>query len=255
VHKLKNARLLLCVGGGIAAYKTPEIVRQARQAGADVQVAMTRAAAEFITPLTLQTVSGKAVASDLLSASEDATIGHIRIAETADVVLVAPATADLIARMAIGMADDIVTAALLATTAPVVVAPAMNSHMLEHPAVVANIERLRSWSHRIVEPDRGVLACGYEGPGRLPDAVVLLEEVAAALTVQDLAGRHVLVSAGPTREALDPVRYLSNKSSGRMGYAVATAARRRGANVTLVSGPTALDTPRGCELVRIDSAA
>lgn len=243
------------MAGGIAAYKTPEIVRQVLEAGAHVRVAMTPAATRFITPLTLQAVSRQPVATDLLSAVDDATIGHIRLAEEADVVLVAPATADLIGRMAGGLADDIVTATLLATTAPVVVAPAMNTRMLAHPAVVANIERLRSWSHRIVEPDSGELACGVEGAGRLPDADELVAEVAAALSEQDLTGQHVLVSAGPTREALDPVRYISNRSSGRMGYQVAAAARRRGATVTLVSGPSSLKPPRGCELVAVESAA
>jgi phosphopantothenoylcysteine decarboxylase/phosphopantothenate--cysteine ligase len=216
---------------------------------------MTPAACRFITPLTLQTLSRRAVATDLLSENEEASIGHIRIAETADAVLVAPATADLIARMAAGMANDIVTAALLVTQAPVVVAPAMNSHMLEHPAVRANIETLRSFGHRIVEPDVGDLACGYQGPGRLPDPPVLLEELAAALSAQDLSGRRVLVSAGPTREAIDPVRFISNRSSGRMGYAVAAAARRRGASVTLVTGPSALALPHGCDVVRVETAA
>ncbi len=252
---LRDRRLLLCVGGGIAAYKAPEVVRQFQGQGAQVQVAMTSAARSFITPLTLQAISRNPVATELLSPTEDATIGHIRIAEAADVVLVAPATADLIARMAAGMADDIVTAAILATTAPVVVAPAMNSHMLVHPAVAANLERLRSWSYRIVAPDTGELACGYEGPGRMPDADVLVEEVAAALSPQDLAGKSVLVSAGPTREPIDPVRFISNRSSGRMGYAIAVAAHRRGARVTLVSGPTALAAPRGCETVRLETAA
>jgi len=252
---LRDRKLLLCVGGGIAAYKAPEVVRQFQGQGAQVQVAMTRAARSFITPLTLQAISRNPVASELLSPSEDATIGHIRIAEAADVVLVAPATADLIARMAAGMADDIVTAAILATTAPVVVAPAMNSHMLVHPAVAANLERLRSWSYRIVAPDTGELACGYEGPGRMPDADVLVEAVAAALSAQDLAGKSLLVSAGPTREPIDPVRFISNRSSGRMGYAIAVAAHRRGARVTLVSGPTALAAPRGCETVTLETAA
>jgi phosphopantothenoylcysteine decarboxylase/phosphopantothenate--cysteine ligase len=252
---LAGKRILLCVGGGIAAYKTPEIVRRLVSAGASVQVAMTEAATRFIAPLTLQTLSKSRVATDLLDATEEAAIGHIRIAEQADAVLVAPATADLVARMVAGQADDVVTAALLATRAPVIVAPSMNTNMLEHPAVRRNLEQLRAWTHRIVEPDVGELACGYEGRGRLPDADVLVEEVATALTAQDLAGRRVLVSAGPTREPLDPVRFLTNRSSGRMGYAVAAAARRRGAVVTLVSGPTALRTPGGCEVVNVETAA
>ena len=252
-HILSGKRVLLCVGGGIAAYKTAEIIRRLRACDADVQVAMTPAAREFITPLTLQTLSRNRVATDMFGGDASA-IDHIAIAESADVVLVAPATADLIARMAHGLANDIVTATLLVTRAPVVVAPAMNSNMLAHPATVANLERLAGFGHRLVTSDSGELACGYEGPGRLPDPEALLAELAAALSPKDLAGVRVLVSAGPTREPLDPVRYLTNRSSGRMGYAVAAAAWRRGAEVTLVSGPTALATPRGVTRVDVNSA-
>lgn len=252
---LAGKRVLLCVGGGIAAYKSAELVREFITAGATVQVAMTKAATEFISPLTLQTLSRQRVATDLLSASEDADIGHIRISDEADVVIVAPATAGLISRMASGMADDVVTAALLATTAPVVVAPAMNTNMLDHPAVRDNLDRLAAFGHRIVEPDSGELACGHEGPGRLPDAEVLLEETMAALSDRDMAGLSILLSAGPTREPLDPVRFISNRSSGRMGYALARAAHRRGADVTLVTGPVSLAPPRGCRMVRVETAA
>jgi len=252
---LNGKRVLLCVGGGIAAYKSAELVRQFIAAGASVQVAMTKAALEFISPLTLQTLSKQRVATDILSVSDDAEIGHIRIGDEADAVIVAPATAGLISRMASGMADDVVTAALLVTTAPVVVAPAMNTNMLEHPAVRENLDRLAGFGHRIVAPDSGELACGYEGPGRLPDPRVLVEETVAALSDRDLAGFRVLVSAGPTREPLDPVRFISNRSSGRMGYAVAEAAQRRGAEVTLVSGPVALAPPRGCRVIYVETAA
>jgi phosphopantothenoylcysteine decarboxylase/phosphopantothenate--cysteine ligase len=251
---LDAKRVLLCVGGGIAAYKCPELVRRLVAEGADVQVAMTRAARDFTTPLVMQTLSRHPVALELLDPQEDAAIGHIRIADEAEVVLVAPATANLIARMALGIADDIVTAALLVARCPVVVAPSMNSNMLAHPAVERNIRTLASFGHRIVESDRGALACGYEGAGRLPDADALVAEVAAALARKDLFGTRVLVSAGPTREALDPVRYLTNRSSGRMGYAVAAAAWRRGGEVTLVSGPVALAAPRGVERVSVASA-
>ncbi len=247
--------MLLGIGGGIAAYKCVDLVRRLAGEGAEVQVAMTRAARDFVSPLVLQTLSKRPVALELLDAREDAAIGHIRIAEEADVVLIAPATADLIARMALGVADDIVTTALLVAKCPVVVAPSMNSNMLEHPAVSRNLATLASFGHRIVESDRGELACGYEGAGRLPDADALVAEVIAALAPKDYAGRRVLVSAGPTREALDPVRYLTNRSSGRMGYAVAAAAWRRGASVTLVSGPTSLVAPRGVERVSVTSAA
>jgi phosphopantothenoylcysteine decarboxylase/phosphopantothenate--cysteine ligase len=255
VKRLDGKRVLLGIGGGIAAYKCADLVRKLSAEGADVQVAMTRAARNFVSPLVLQTLSKRPVALELLDAREDAAIGHIRIAEEADVVLVAPATADLIAKMALGIADDIVTTALLVAKCPVVVAPSMNSNMLEHPTVTRNLETLRAFGHRIVESDRGELACGYEGAGRLPDAEDLIAEVAAALAPKDLVGKRVLVSAGPTREALDPVRYLTNRSSGRMGYAVASAAWRRGASVTLVSGPTALPAPRGVERVSVTSAA
>ncbi len=252
---LEGKRVLLAVGGGIAAYKAAELVRELQRAGAEVQVAMTAAAREFITPLTLQTLSRKPVATDLLDAGEEAAIGHIAIAERADVVLVAPATADLIARMAAGQANDIVTAALLVTRAPVVVAPSMNCNMLDHPATVANLARLAEYGYRLVESDEGELACGYEGRGRLPDPEVLLAEVAAALGPRDLEGVRVAVSAGPTREPLDPVRFLGNRSSGRMGYEVAAAAARRGARVTLVSGPTALAKPRGVTAIDVETAA
>jgi phosphopantothenoylcysteine decarboxylase/phosphopantothenate--cysteine ligase len=255
VKSLDGKRVLLGIGGGIAAYKCADLVRKLAAEGADVQVAMTRAARNFVSPLVLQTLSKRPVALELLDAHEDAAIGHIRIAEEANVVLVAPATADLIARMALGIADDIVTTALLVAKCPVVVAPSMNSNMLEHPTVTRNLETLRSFGHRIVESDRGELACGYEGAGRLPDAEALIAEVVAALAPKDLVGKRVLVSAGPTREALDPVRYLTNRSSGRMGYAVASAAWRRGASVTLVSGPTSLAAPRGVERVSVTSAA
>lgn len=252
---LEGKRVLLAVGGGIAAYKCADLVRRLQAEGADVQVAMTKAAREFVTPLVMQTLSRHPVAMDLLDAREEAAIGHIRLAEEADVVLVAPATADLVARLAAGMADDIVTAALLVARCPVVVAPSMNCNMLEHPATQRNLETLASFGHRVVDSDRGQLACGYEGAGRLPDADALVAEVRAALAPKDLAGRRVLVSAGPTREPLDPVRYLTNRSSGRMGYAVAAAAWRRGAEVTLVSGPSSLATPRGVQRIDVTTAA
>ena len=251
---LEGKKVLLGIGAGIAAYKTPELVRRLLDEGADVQVAMTRAARDFVSPLVLQTVSRRPVAVELLDPRDDAAIGHIRIAEEADIVLIAPATADLVARMAAGMADDMVTASLLVAKCPVVVAPSMNSNMLAHAATERNLATLASFGYRVVDSDRGELACGYEGAGRLPDPEALIQELAAALAPDDLAGWRVLVSAGPTREALDPVRYLTNRSSGRMGYAVAAAAWRRGAGVTLVSGPTSLSAPRGVERISVTSA-
>ncbi len=255
MYLLAGKRVLLCVSGSIAAYKAADLVRRLQEVGAEVQVAMTSGGRAFITPLTLQALSKRPVALELLDTTEDAQIGHIELAEEADVVLVAPATANLIARMAAGMADDIVTALLLVTRAPVVVAPAMNTNMLEHPAVQANLRRMAELGYRVVESDSGELACGQEGAGRLPDPDELIAEVAAALSERDLEGCRVLVSAGPTREPLDPVRYLSNRSSGRMGYEIAAAAWRRGARVTVVSGPSSLAPPRGAEMVAVETAA
>lgn len=252
--KLDGRTVLLGVTGGIAAYKAPEIVRALKASGARVRVVLTAAAREFTTPLALQAVSGEPVGTDLFDLTQESRIGHVALADEADVVLVAPATASVIARIAHGIADDLLTTVLLATRAPVVLAPAMNVHMLENPVVAGNLRALEARGCRIVEPDVGVLACGYEGRGRLPDPPVLLEEVKAALAPDDLAGERVLVTAGPTREFLDPVRFLSNRSSGRMGWEIARAARRRGAEVVLVAGPTALEPPRGVRTVGIVSA-
>jgi len=254
MYLLNDRKLLLCVGGGIAAYKCAELVRLLTGAGATVQVAMTGAAARFVSPLTLQTLSGNPVATDLLDASQDATVGHIRLADEADAVLVAPATADLLARLALGITNDVVTATVLATRAPVVIAPSMNVNMYLHPAVRANIKTLEGYGYSVLEPDSGELACGWEGQGRLPDPEDLADSLAACFVERDLEGMSVLVSAGPSREALDPVRYISNRSSGRMGYALAAAARRRGAAVTLVSGPCSLRSPRDCSLIDVETA-
>lgn len=252
--RLADRTVVLGVCGGIAAYKAAEIVRALRAEGARTRVVMTAAAREFVTPLTLQTLSGEPVATELFDLTQESEIGHIALADSADVVLVAPATANAIAKLAHGMADDLLSTVLLATRAPVVVAPAMNVHMLGNAAVRGNIDRIAARGVRVVEPDEGPLACGYEGRGRLPDAAVLVEEVKAALSAPDLAGERVLVTAGPTREFLDPVRFLSNRSSGRMGYEVARAARRRGAEVVLVAGPGALPPPRGVTVVPVESA-
>lgn len=252
--RLEGKTVVLGVTGGIAAYKAPEIVRALRQAGARVRVVLTRAAQEFVTPLALQTVAGEAVATDLFDLTQESEIGHIDLADHADVVLLAPATANVIARATVGLADDLLTTVLLATRAPVVVAPAMNVHMYENVVVKENLASLgrRGWT--IVEPDFGSLACGYEGPGRLPDADILVEAVGRAVSPADLVSEAVLVTAGPTREYLDPVRFLSNRSSGKMGFAIARAAARRGARVTLVAGPCGLADPRGVETVRVETA-
>ncbi|MGC1679545.1 MAG: bifunctional phosphopantothenoylcysteine decarboxylase/phosphopantothenate--cysteine ligase CoaBC [Candidatus Binataceae bacterium] len=250
---LRDKTIVLGVSGGIAAYKAAEIVRALVQRGAKVRVMMTRNAQAFITPLTLQTLAQSPVATDTFSLTQESEIGHIRLADSADAVLIAPATADVIAKAATGIADDIVTTVLLATQAPVAFAPAMNVHMYAHPTVVENLGRLRARGATIIEPAEGELACGYEGKGRLPDSAIIIAELERILSPSDLAGERVLVTAGPTQEAIDPVRFVSNRSSGKMGFAIAAAARRRGAEVRLVAGPSAIATPHGVE--RIDTAS
>jgi phosphopantothenoylcysteine decarboxylase/phosphopantothenate--cysteine ligase len=246
---------VLGVGGGIAAYKAAEITRLLVQRGAKVRVMMTRNAREFITPLTLQTLSQNPVATDTFSLTEESQIGHIRLADAADLVLIAPATADLIAKAAVGIADDIVTTVLLATRAKVAFAPAMNVHMYAHPTVQKNLADLRSRSISIIEPGDGDLACGYEGKGRLEDPSIIVEELERMFAPRDLEGQRILVTAGPTQEAIDPVRFVSNRSSGKMGFAIAHAAVLRGAEVRIVAGPSSLPTPRGVERVETVNAA
>jgi phosphopantothenoylcysteine decarboxylase/phosphopantothenate--cysteine ligase len=249
-------RILLGISGGIAAYKAAELVRLFRQHGDEVQVVLTRAGARFITPATLAALSGRPVLGSLFAHA--AAIEHIAVAQAADVAVVAPATAHTLARMAQGLADDYLTTLLLATPAPVVAAPAMNVQMWRHPATQANVELLRSRGVTLVPPEAGELACGMVGEGRMaaPEAIAaVVYEAAAGAKRRDLAGEIVLITAGPTREALDPVRYLSNRSSGRMGYALAAAAARRGARVRLISGPTALPVPAGVERLEVTTAA
>lgn len=253
-------KIALGVCGGIAAYKAAEIVRLLQERGIRVQVIMTNSAQEFVRPLTFAALSGEKVITGMFAAGEehepnlDSAIEHIAVAQSIDALLVVPATADVLAHFAQGIATDFLTTLYLATTAPVVVAPAMNVNMWNHPATQANLEILRKRGVRIVEPGSGYLACGMTGPGRLAenDAIVsaLLEVLGSA---QDLAGETVLITAGPTREKIDPVRYLTNRSSGRMGYALAEVAIRRGARVLLVSGPTALTPPASAELTRVES--
>jgi len=245
---------LLGLSGGIACYKSAELARLLVRDGADVHCLMTRAAQKFVTPLTLQSLTGNAVATNVFDLSQETQIGHIRLADRADLYIVAPATANLIARLAQGFADDIVTTVALATRAPLVLAPSMNVNMYEHPAVQANLATLRQRGVRVVDPGEGELACGWRGKGRLAEPPVLLAEAKRALSVQDFAGVRILVTAGPTREALDSVRFLSNRSSGKMGYSLAEAAWQRGADVTLVSGPTSLAPPHGVEHVSVCSA-
>jgi phosphopantothenoylcysteine decarboxylase/phosphopantothenate--cysteine ligase len=253
-------KVALGVSGGIAAYKAAEIVRLLQDRGLRVQVVMTKSAQEFVRPLTFAALSGEKVITDIFSSENeqpniDSAVEHIAVAQAIDGLLIAPATADILAKFAQGIANDFLTTLYLATTAPVVVAPAMNVNMWNHPATQANLEILRKRGVKIVEPGEGYLACGMTGPGRLAEneAIVaaLLEAVGAS---QDLAGETVLVTAGPTREKIDPVRYLTNRSSGRMGYAIAEAAIRRGARVLLVTGPTAIKPPASAEVTKVESA-
>lgn len=258
--KLIGQRVLLCVGGGIAVYKALELVRRLREAGAQVQVAMTAGAQHFVTPLSFQALSGSPTRTTLWDSAAEASMGHIELARWADRIVIAPATADLLAKLAHGFADDLVTTLCLATTAPITVAPAMNHRMWEHSATQANMATLRARGVQVIGPEDGPLAEGESGPGRLsePDAIVAaLSPQAAVPTVVDqaLKGLKVVVSAGPTYEDLDPVRYLGNRSSGKMGFAVADSARRRGAEVVLVAGPVHLATPVGVKRVDVRSAA
>jgi phosphopantothenoylcysteine decarboxylase/phosphopantothenate--cysteine ligase len=253
-------KIALGVSGGIAAYKAAELVRQLQDRGVRVQVVMTAAAQEFVRPLTFAALSGEKVITDLFGAGAgqpniDSAVEHIAVAQSIDALVVAPATADVLAKFAQGIANDFLSTLYLATTAPVVVAPAMNVNMWEHAATRANVEILKQRGVRVVEPDAGYLACGMTGPGRLAANEAIVAAVMQALgAAQDLAGETVLITAGPTREPIDPVRYIGNRSSGRMGYALAEAALRRGARVVLVSGPTALRAPGAAEVVAVETA-
>lgn len=252
-------RITLGVTGGVAAYKSAELVRRLQQDGHAVQVVMTRAAREFVTPLTFAALSGQKVITDLFegasgNANLESAIEHIAVAQRTDLLLVAPATADILAKFAHGVADDFLTTLYLASTAPVVVAPAMNVNMWQHAATQENLGILRARGVRIVEPEEGYLACGMTGPGRLAGQEAIVGAVREALkAAQDLAGETVLVTAGPTCEDLDPVRFFTNRSSGKMGYAIAATAAKRGAKVILVSGPTALETPENVERIDVRS--
>ncbi len=252
---LAGKKIVLGVSGGIAAYKTPELVRRLRERGAEVRVAMTEAAKAFITPLSLQAVSGYPVSDSLLDPAAEAAMGHIELGKWADLVILAPATADLIARVAAGMANDLVTTICLATPSPVAVVPAMNQQMYRNIATQQNIERLASRGLRIWGPDSGSQACGDVGPGRMLDPLEIVElAVKHFAPVNDLQHLNIMITAGPTRERLDPVRYITNDSSGKMGFAIAAAASARGARVTLVAGPVALPTPPGVERIDVESA-
>ncbi|WP_305045746.1 bifunctional phosphopantothenoylcysteine decarboxylase/phosphopantothenate--cysteine ligase CoaBC [Geoalkalibacter sp.] len=251
---LREKTIVLGVCGGIAAYKAAELVRLYVKAGAEVHVIMTRSAQEFVTPLTFQTLTGNPVHTEMFNLLQEREIGHISLADRADVFVIAPATANLVGKVAAGLADDLLSTSLMATKAPVLFAPAMNVNMWDNPIYQQNQARLKALGYRFVDPATGFLACGWEGKGKLADPAEIFEETLALLTPQDFAGETVLVTAGPTREEIDPVRFISNYSSGKMGYALARAARLRGARVILVSGPSALDVPWGVERLAVVSA-
>jgi len=254
---MQGKRIILGVSGGIAAYKSPDLVRRLRERGAEVQVVMTAGAREFVTTTTFQAVSGRSVRSELWDAAAEAAMGHIELARWADVVLIAPASADILARLATGQADDLLATLCLATRAPLAVAPAMNHLMWSNPATIANVAALVHRGVHVFGPAAGDQACGEIGEGRMLEPLELAERLAALLRPVDgpLSGRRVLLTAGPTRERIDPVRFISNRSSGKMGFAVAQAAREAGASVVLVSGPVNLPTPEGVARVDVESAA
>jgi phosphopantothenoylcysteine decarboxylase/phosphopantothenate--cysteine ligase len=248
-------RILLIVAGGIAAYKAIELLRLIRKAGGEATCVLTKAGAQFVTPLTLQAITENKVYEDLFSLSDENEMGHIQLSRAADLVVVAPATADLLAKMAHGLADDLASTVLLATDKRVLVAPAMNLRMWEHPATRANMATLRARGVAVVGPDEGSMACGEFGPGRLAEPPAILAAIAALLSrPQPLAGRHVLVTSGPTHEPIDPVRYIANRSSGRQGHAIAAALAGLGARVTLVSGPVSVPDPPGVSLRKVETA-
>jgi len=252
-----NKKILVCVTGGIAVYKAVALVSKLSQAGADVKVVMTESAMEFVTPLTFQAMSRNDVFFDTFDEKDSRVIAHIDLADWADLVIVAPATANVIGKVANGISDDMVTTVLLATTAEVWFAPAMNVNMYENKAVIRNIASLAEDGYRFIEPSEGFLACGYVGKGRLeePEKIVELVEKAFAPKELPLKGKKVVITAGPTRERIDPVRYISNFSSGKMGYAMAGAAAQLGAETILVSGPVGLDKPAGVKVINVESAA
>ncbi|PCG15449.1 MULTISPECIES: bifunctional phosphopantothenoylcysteine decarboxylase/phosphopantothenate--cysteine ligase CoaBC [Sphingomonas] len=251
------SRILLIVGGGIAAYKSCEIVRTLRRRGHAVRCVLTEGGSHFVTPMTLAALSEDQVFTTLWDLKDEAEMGHIQLSRQADLVVIAPATADLLARMAGGLANDLATTLLLATDKPVLAAPAMNVRMWQHPATRRNVEQLRADGVTVMEPDEGAMACGEFGPGRLPEPDVIvarIEQVLAGSVAKPLSGRHILVTAGPTHEPIDPVRYIANRSSGKQGFAIAGALAALGARVSLVAGPVLLPTPAGVDRIDVESA-
>ncbi|MEO1405632.1 MAG: bifunctional phosphopantothenoylcysteine decarboxylase/phosphopantothenate--cysteine ligase CoaBC [Pseudomonadota bacterium] len=250
-----DKRILLIIGGGIAAYKSLELIRELGRRGIASRCIVTKGGAEFVTPLSVSALSGEKVFTELFDLDDEAEMGHIQLSRSADLVVVCPATADLMAKATAGLANDLASTALLATDKPVLMVPAMNVRMWDHAATRRNVNQLRSDGVTVMEPDEGAMACGEFGPGRLPDVEIIAAEIERQLGASDvLAGRHVLITAGPTREPLDPVRFLSNHSSGQQGYAIAGALAALGARVTLVSGPVSLETPLGVDRVNVETA-
>ncbi len=263
---MQGKRILLIVGGGIAAYKSLELVRRLKERGASVRAILTKGGAEFVTPLSISVLTEERAFTDLFDLKDEAEIGHIRLSREADLIVVAPATADLLAKMAHGLADDLATAVLLASDKPVLVAPAMNVRMWEHPATQRNLATLRADGIRFVGPEEGEMACGEFGLGRMAEPATILEAIVGLLgsekvtpltkatPLRTLSGRHVLITSGPTQEPIDPVRYIANRSSGKQGHALARAAQALGAKVTLVSGPVTLPDPEGVRVVKVHTA-
>lgn len=254
---LNDKRVLLIIGGGISAYKTLDLIRRLKERGAGVRAILTRAGSEFVTPLSVAALTGEKVQTDLFSLTDEVEMGHIELSRSADLVVVAPATADLMAKMAQGLASDLASTALLATDKPVLLAPAMNVRMWQHPATQRNLAQLRADGVRVVGPNDGAMACGEFGPGRMAEPMEILaaiEQALAPAAAGPLAGRHVLVTSGPTHEPIDPVRYIANRSSGKQGHAIAAAAAAAGARVTLVSGPVTVPDPAGVTTLHVESA-
>ena len=251
---LTDKRILLIIGGGIAAYKCLDLIRRLRERGAAVTPVLTRAAQEFVTPLSVAALAGEKAYTDLFDLTDEAEMGHIQLSRVADLVVVAPATADLMARMAGGHADDLATTLLMATDTPVLIAPAMNVRMWEHPATQRNLVQLQADGVRVVGPNSGDMACGEYGPGRMSEPLEIVAAIEAALASGPLAGRRVLVTSGPTHEPIDPVRYIANRSSGAQGTALAAALRDLGAEVVFVTGPASVPPPAGVQVVRVETA-
>lgn len=252
---LTDKRILLIIGGGIAAYKSLYLIRLLRGAGADVTPVLTRAGTEFVTPLSVAALSGEKVYTDLFDLTDESLMGHIQLSRVADLIVVAPATADLMAKMAGGRADDLASTVLLATDTPVLIAPAMNVRMWNHPATQRNLTQLRTDGIAVIGPNEGDMACGEYGPGRMSEPEEILAAITARLTGGPLLGRHIIVTSGPTHEAIDPVRYIANRSSGAQGAAIAAALRDLGADVSFITGPAVVPAPDGVRLIAVETAA